>query len=965
MTDFSRLENIYRMMQPADLMGAQKLSLGKPASIDMVQQLLDVLYNVGAGGALTLDKQIAKLNELTSKVADDETKRQFRRILRVYNSLDLRVDGLSQSQYMYKDRDGKTVKDDIKFNQIVGFDVNSTGKKMSILLSNSAFLSPMMRNAERVELFMNNIPSIVASRMVPYLEVEMVFDRPRAAPLQTVSQLKFLLGADASAAKDSSSPTGKMLNASRIANDRNEISVAGMEMFTSPQTLVNPTPVAEGSRYVDVIDPFRPFATIESFTVNIASTVGLFSYKKGNLVFKLHDRSRLAEISDLVQPQVYTNTTIWITYGWRHPYEPGNPYADFINNNMMTREAYGIVNSNFAFDQLGQVNVTLELFTKGITEMRTIRISDDDNEGRLDAIKQLASIAKRIAEYKRQLNIGPIDGLNREIRAVQIIEAAESGTFPDLSTKEIKDAIKAIESSLKSKDSKLDQEAVNGLLRELNKFYAADAKGNFDFNAKVQTQATTKVRQKFMELLMGADPFLPFDEKFKDVNDTGLEATHPYAKLVTNFNSATGTLDEFKDFKNKLVSFGKLFAVFAGRLINAIPGVDELQTVFYQFNDQAGDAAGTNIAEFPIDMPVFLDQYRDHVVRTGSERMTLEAFLQLVRDAQIDDVRAVAYGYRDWFEPYDPKAKLDAKLKKGKEGVFEAAIAGLSKEKGPFKKPVIDFYVETTYVAEQGAGSNDLLGQLETQTALQGSPNAARVDQLTRVMRIHIFDKQSNPFKLPGLILRGDTEHGPAYVEVPSDFRRNTLPDQKRMLESLQGLINGVVDLKQNGGVSIALGPEQSGRNGTRAFSNQRVKEIVSKMLPTIVYGSNATAVGSANLASKQNPLLSTIQMMNSKMGRANATQPNGSGIGGMPLRIVPASMSMSTMGCPLLVFGQQFFIDFNTGTTVDNIYNLTGIQHVITPGKFESQLTLTFYDAYGRYEGAPNLIEFIKQMQV
>lgn len=138
-------------------------------------------------------------------------------------------------------------------------------------------------------------------------------------------------------------------------------------------------------------------------------------------------------------------------------------------------------------------------------------------------------------------------------------------------------------------------------------------------------------------------------------------------------------------------------------------------------------------------------------------------------------------------------------------------------------------------------------------------------------------------------------------------------------------------------------------------------------MVPSIIFGGNASSVISANLASKQDPLLSTTQMQGvaKNAGKPSTLQPNGAGVGNLPLRIIPASMGMTTLGCPLLTYGQLFFVDFNTGTTVDNIYGLTGITHTISPGKFESQLTLTFYDAYGKFEGAPTITEFVKNMQI
>ena len=83
--------------------------------------------------------------------------------------------------------------------------------------------------------------------------------------------------------------------------------------------------------------------------------------------------------------------------------------------------------------------------------------------------------------------------------------------------------------------------------------------------------------------------------------------------------------------------------------------------------------------------------------------------------------------------------------------------------------------------------------------------------------------------------------------------------------------------------------------------------------------------------------------------------------MGGLPLKIIPAQLTLRTFGCPLLNYGQKFFIDFNTGTTLDNIYLITGMTHTFSPGKFETSLTMAFFDAYGKYEGAPQVTQFMK----
>lgn len=963
--DVSTLESIFRMIQPADLLGAQKLAVAnKSVESEVLRELLDVIFNMHGRGAYELNDLKRALDNVATK-AEGESLKQFQRIIHFY-STEGTSDKLSKSQNMALGTDGKEPIDSVTFDEIVGkgADLKGAKKRMGVITCNSGFLSPTVRNAERVELFMNFLPSIVASRMVPLLEVEFEFNRSVPTTKESAPRfwapglMKFLLGGDSELTQDESSPTSKMLalRESQSADKTQLRTTAGMEMFTSPQLLVNPSPSANAGRYVDVLDPFRPLMSIESFNVNVSPTVGLYSYKKATLTLKLHDRSRMGEIADLVRPQVYQDATsaptVWITYGWRHPAEPGNPYADFINGNMLVREAYGVINSQFAFDQVGQVTITLNLWTKGISELRTANISQD---GSIAVINELKKLAKDINTHLAAKGINLAEGANKEIRSTLVLEAAERGAYPDMKKEEITKAINDLKASLKGPDPKVDSAAFEALKKELSDL----DKKYLDFKKTVETQTSNIVAAQFAEVMTGPDPFLPFGAKdAKAAGETGA-AAHPLTTKIEAYNKAAGTTNvkEQKSvidtkapggFRRKLVSLGKLASVFFANTFKQVDGFDELQLFFYQLNDNAGDAAGTNFAGFPIEMNVFLDQYREHIERKGSERVTLEEFLQLVFDAQVSDPRALGYGFRDFYAPYDPANKHDAKLAKGKTP--EQLLAATAK----FQMPAPAVYVETTFAAlpPEGSGSTagpplDLLQQFElAKLVVPGGPNMNRAKDYVRIMRIHIFDKANNPYKLPAKLLSGD-----------DDTNFNLAVDDAKKSEALKGQ---QVDLsKQVNEVwkTIIKNLQPDGKldlNGDSKVSNDEIKRFISKMVPSIIYGGNASTIISANLASKQDPLLATTQMqaMAKKAGKPSVISSNGTDVGGLPLRIVPASMTMTTMGCPLLTYAQMFFIDFNSGTTIDNIYGLTGIQHTITPGKFESQLTLTFADAYGQFFG-------------
>jgi len=53
-----------------------------------------------------------------------------------------------------------------------------------------------------------------------------------------------------------------------------------------------------------------------------------------------------------------------------------------------------------------------------------------------------------------------------------------------------------------------------------------------------------------------------------------------------------------------------------------------------------------------------------------------------------------------------------------------------------------------------------------------------------------------------------------------------------------------------------------------------------------------------------------------------------------------------------------------NTGTTIDNIYGVTAINHEFSQGKFKTNLTLHALDSYGRYETAGNYDTLVRDIE-
>ena len=958
------------MFSPSDLIGTVAPNLGTPlSSLGPFSAFLSLIENSGRG-VYTVEDLIEQINQLKAKVPGGSGF-DLSQFLTIWSTDAVpNLGDNTTSDQSAKGPDGSMITVS-SLKEIIGGDFqypdgkSVTPLKTSVILSRSPFFSPAARNTRKAEIFLNSMPSTVLSQLVPYLQVD--FHSPRDADptiLTGMSQLKFLLGAvqkssgDANQAMVEAHQTPGTANSTPPGGMISEIDFAGMELFTSPQTMVNPQPnlnvSSNGTRYTEVLDPFRPFASLEHVNINIKpSGHGFVCYKTANMSIKLHDRSRLNEIADLIRVNIFTGITIWMTYGWRAPVRPGqNPYFDYVNDNMLIREAYEIKNSSFSFDPAGQVVINLELFTRGVSQLRDIKISDSIGDMSF-ALREVKDLIEKISRYRIALKLDQPVGLNKEIRAFQILDAAENGEFPDLKSSEVQAQIASLQKAVNQK-SVVDQASATGLITALKALYTTSGNtGKFVFKERYEKLVTSTVDKMFTEVRTGPDPFLPTAGK-KNVSDDVIA-------LCDSLNVAPTT--QSKAFQKKTVSFGKLFTVFALRGILSLPPqtVDETQIFFYNLNEQCGPISSACISDFPIKMDDFISQFYDLVKTKGSEKITLEDFLDLAVNSQFTDPRAIGYGLNEFYEPW--KKSADPQLVKGPnaEQNFQSKFVALQNKYGPFKQPQVEMYVEMSHQRVSEAGETDALQQSNYSAKDASSVSILDAQGLAtrKIMRIHVYDKQTNPNKVASLLLKNAQNTGFVQINQRQDtYSKSHSSDTSGLLSALDTITGGAVSLVQdavNGAISIQTVGSSDG-SGTFT-SNQQIKDVVSKFVPTIKFGANGSTITSANLASKADAKVSTNNLINSQAGR-NKASPNGAGQLGIPMRVIPAQLTMTTFGCPLATQAQNYFIDFNTGTTLDNLYIVTHLAHSFSPGKFETQWTFGYADGYGVYEGASSITD-------
>jgi hypothetical protein len=235
-----------------------------------------------------------------------------------------------------------------------------------------------------ISTFLNSIPNTALSSLTPYVEVEFEFEyrANEVGPGKSrhPSLMRFLMGP----LRNDTGNADALLDDSRILSVNNnkgnyQLAYSGMEMFTSPMTLVNPN---IPNRYVPVLNPYAPLASLTALSVKVQSMKsGKAGFSSASMEVTLHDKTRLLEISELVQPQYFGGVVAWITYGWRCPTAQfkDNPFAKFVNSRMLTKQAFSITNSSFSFD-VHSAKIQLTLATTGYREIKNFQLSSIETD---------------------------------------------------------------------------------------------------------------------------------------------------------------------------------------------------------------------------------------------------------------------------------------------------------------------------------------------------------------------------------------------------------------------------------------------------------------------------------------------------------------------------------------------------------------------------------------------------------
>ena len=904
--NLNKLSALYRIVTPENLVGRYRLEKLGAAKADpnVLGKILDVFVNTvdesGASGLLQYNDITTRIDSLKKKSDNPEHLDEY---VKLY--------------------------DKVPTETVLGSEANQkSATKLYVTALKTPMLGLSLRDVNKVGLFLNSVPTVELARCVPRLEVqfETAFTNASgrtAAELSTQAPtlLRYLNGN----AKAYGSVDKMIAEAStKASTDDTTRVVSGMELFTTPQTLTSPDSTLQ-ARQTPVLDRFGALLSIKSLEITAVPAGGIFANKTARLNLVLHDRSRLHEIASLIKPDAYSQTTVSLTYGWSHPdTSHENPVADLINQMIVQNEKYNIYNSSFSFGSGGGVRIVLHLSMKGTNELRVVRVADSDKFFNLNV--QLDTLSRAIRDARTKFSgLTKPDHVQQDVRVYQIIDAAANNAelIENYSVKDKREFRKLIEKLQDSPANKgntavleelktvlTNMESFLDKAKERNEMFARDAK---------ETNKTPRVDDvlgKRFQALVGHQP----DGSFSSAVDPYFDTEAPYWKqgfMAREKKEIEEEITGKSKRPRKFVSLAKLLLYYVGIPLQAIGTIDEVQFVYYPLNSEAGYARGTSLAAFPVEIQFFRDVMADYAKKKRNANMTIAEFIQLLNSTVLQDVRHPAFGMREIYanrtpdKPNEPPALLPGK------NVENVSNELAKKFGGVFRKPVVEMQMECR------GGRPTRQGELQ------------REKDGLRIMRIHVYDKLSSAYE-PTL----------------------------KVLEAQQGLES----LKSNPDASTFNQLQEVARRIGLSLEDKKfrsyedLKTFISQVTPVIGYGANSSGIIAATVASMQNSDLATVNMQRA-MGQPYNSEPNSSSTSAIPLRVQPSQLDLTLFGCPLLNLAQQFFVDFSTGTTIDDLYTLTHLSHVIAAGKFESTAKLTPMNAYGAYESVSSKVSKLKDV--
>jgi len=788
---------------------------------------------------------------------------------------------------------------------------------------NNPYLGPMTRDAGAIEVFANAMPTIELSKCVPYITIDVIslYKTEKTAP--PMSLIGFLNPSGLTAV-DIAMINGQKEKVSSESMQLGDGYRTGMELFLMPQTLSG---IGNGGeRFTPVIDHMRPFMSLKNLSMSTKMQGGSLMFTTGRLELVLHDRSRLRDAAPFVRPDLYGTTFLDIVYGWSHPdgdLNSNNSFGKFLNSLKVERR-YRVSNASYSFEEGGQVNITLSIQTVGTIDLLYLGPRKIPGVGEL--MNTFKSLVEKINELRNRTNapapaMAPYDFITGIQDQSSILKVAGSKDFKD-SLKELKNKSPA---------------QINELIDKL-------------IGAKT---TSGELSEAFNNLVKGYTSILNQCATFSNRSPNSISS----AFNDERFGLMNVIYDDIKtndELKSKYMSYGDFFMQYIASPIKESGYYDEVQVIFYPFNNYAGLVHDLPISCFPIEFSRFVNMIRK--MAESTPEITARMLLNKVNEWFTGFAADRSYLMADFYDSKksneegiaqysDKKKDISTKTDMSKQTTLESRciIAGIPEAR--LVPGVIQVHVEGSKMYDSSGAPVIENGKTKT------------------LIKIHVFDNACDPHSTLTDIMKSAKDNELDLFRIPvvnynaSKGSTNKLDPAIDILRL--GLSSGAFEVVNLSGKNLTIdtnNPTSEQINeilGKNVYLRNKLdfdslKKLISAGMPTITYGASTSVITNANLSSNSSPGLPNLMLQRAFSEPATTSAENvGSG---PPMQIIPAQLSITTIGCPLFYPTQRFFVDFGTGTSLDNVYVVQSIDDKIGKDGFTSDVKLTFAEGFASY---------------
>lgn len=821
---------------------------------------------------------------------------------------------------------------------LAGSDKLPEGKDMLFAQISSDITSPQIQGASILESYLNYIPNIERSRCVPFLKLRFI-STSDADEGEPITVIKFFT--EEPSAKDKEDPPKRSFRSADIlftsGSKREEGNflpdggtVHGMEMFTMPQSLISST-----STYGD---PFRPLMSLNGADINITPAhQGFISFKDARIKLTLYDRTKLKDISFLLDPGRFGDTMIEMEAGWSHP-DPTSIYGAVINE-MKIKDLYQVYKSDFSLNGDSTLDITISVAAVGGKELISKSAFIEGKSDIKEAYKKITDVLSKYKKLAAKLN-GTLP-TTKHVLPVSILDDDSTKAVIKMDAEKLKKVTETLANFTAEPDTNgITQADADELKKDIKSLVEGDLTS---YNAEV-----TALQSKFKKDIDSIEDYF-LRESFLTPGTTK-SSTH--------------------------ISFGALFINVAALPFLNSKTVGEVQTMMYNFNAYAGELGYSemegqthkdNISTFALKKTDLFEAF---------DKILIEKFKLTIHDV-------LDYSRKKMTSKLDPQFGVVAgasgakKLSPADEHQknYKALVDKIEEQEGLKLKissvqPAPDgatYYAEPTATTKRAAydtsiaelntkkdeirnsldklitdGEADLLSKMGTSKLsmpdLKYHVETVKKEGLKAIdsiLRFHVYDGNEKPYEMQEIastmtedIVRVQNDEGPA--ESPKE-------------QFFQKLLAGKI-------IKLVEKPEGSTDKNDKyriEGRNLDVKGVIKSSMPSITYGTAATAINSVNFSSISDKNINTHFMLETQKDKKEsdgkpAKTETKSPAENEAKKIYPITLDIDMLGCPILEYGQQIYVDFGTETDIDNVYGIIGLVHSLTPGSFKTKVKLT-----------------------